>query len=174
MAEVAVAAPKDAAKTSAPAPRQDPFHSLRNEMDRLFDRFAAGFRMPSWRGVFDIEPAWRSFDFTAPVVDVIEDDKAYKIMAEMPGLEEKDIEISISGDMLTLRGEKREEKKEQDKNRYLSERTYGSFQRCFSLPDTVDRDKVEADLRKGVLTITLGKKAEAQRPEKKIEIKAAA
>jgi HSP20 family protein len=111
-------------------------------MDRQFDRFATGFRMPSWRGLFDVEPAWRyesSFRFTSPAVDVTEDDKTYKISAEMPGLDEKNIEISISGDMLTLKGEKRQEKEEKDKNRYLSERAYGSFQRCFALPDSVDR-----------------------------------
>jgi HSP20 family protein len=169
MVDVPVSADKEA---KAPSPTPHPFHALRNEMDRLFDRFATGLRMPSWRGLFDLEPSWRSFDFAAPAVDATEDDKAYKIMAEMPGLEEKDIELSISGNMLTLKGEKRQEKEEKDKNRYLSERFYGSFQRSFALPDGVDRDNIGAELTKGVLTITLPKKAEAQTPEKKIEVKA--
>ena len=76
--------------------------------------------------------------------------------------------------MLTLKGEKRFEKEEQDKNRYMSERAYGSFQRSFVLPDGVDRDKIAADLSKGVLTITLPKTVEAQKPQKRIEVKTAA
>ena len=75
--------------------------------------------------------------------------------------------------MLTLKGEKHYEKEEKDKNRYLSERAYGSFQRSFALPESVDRDKITADLSRGVLTIILPKTAEAQRPQKKIEVKAA-
>jgi HSP20 family protein len=118
MVEVAVGPEKEATTP----PMEHPFHAPRNEMDRLFDRFAAGFRMATWRGLFDIAPALSPFDFAAPAVDVIEDDNAFKIMAEMPGLEEKDIELSISGDMLTLKGEKRQEKEEKNKNRYLSER----------------------------------------------------
>jgi HSP20 family protein len=161
-------------KEATTPPMEHPFHAPRNEMDRLFDRFAAGFRMATWRGLFDIAPALSPFDVAAPAVDVTEDDNAYKIMAEMPGLEEKDIELSISGDMLTLKGEKRQEKEEKNKNRYLSERTYGSFQRCFSLPNSVARDKIRAELQNGVLAGTLPKKAEAQKPEKKIEVKTAA
>jgi HSP20 family protein len=127
--------------------------------------------------MFDVEPAWRaetSFSFTAPSVDVTEDGKAYKITAELPGLEQKNIDISVSGDMLTLKGEKHYEKDEEDKNRHVSERAYGSFQRSFALPEGVDRDKITADLAKGVLAITLPKTAAAQKPEKKIEVKAAA
>lgn len=175
MVEVSVA--NKEAKTPAPVTTQDPVRSFRTELDRLFDRFAAGFRLPLWRGMFEVEPASRlesSFSFTAPAVDITEDDKAYRISAEMPGLDEKNIGISITGDMLTLKGEKRQEKEEKEKNRYLAERAYGSFQRCFALPDGVDRDKIGAELTKGVLTVTLPKKAEAQKPEQKIEVKAAA
>ena len=77
----------------------------------------------------------------------------------------------LSGDMLVLKGEKRQEKEEKDKNYHFSERAYGSFQRAFDLPTTVDRNKIAADFSKGVLTITLPKTAEAQKPQKKIEIK---
>ena len=163
-------------KKAAPARTPDVWQSFRGEMDRLFDRFAGGFGLPAFRRMFDIEPAWRtesSFSFSAPAVDVTEDDKAYTITAELPGLEEKNIDVAVSGDMLTLKGEKRYEKDEQDKNRYMSERAYGSFQRSFALPDGVDRDKIAADLSKGVLTITLPKTAEAQKPQKKIEVKTA-
>ncbi len=164
-------------KKAAPVPAPEAWRSFRGEMDRLFDRFSGAFGMPSLRRMFDMEPAFRqesTFSFAAPVVDVAEDDTAYKITAELPGLEPKDIELSITGDTLVLRGEKREEKEQKDKNYYMSERAYGSFQRSFALPDGIDRDKIAADLAKGVLTITLPKTAEAQKPAQKIEVKTAA
>ena len=165
MADVPVEVKKTApTQTNVP----DVWNSFRGEMDRLFDRF--GF--PSLRRVFDIEPSWRSassFSFSTPAIDMSEDDKAYKISAELPGIDPKDIEVSLSGDTLVLKGEKRQEEK--DKNYHFSERTYGSFQRSFQLPSSVDRDKVAADFSKGVLTITLPKAAEAQKPVKKIAVK---
>jgi HSP20 family protein len=169
MAETSVEVKKT---TPAPAPAATPdvWRSFRSEMDRLFDRF--GF--PSFRRMFETEPAWRwetSFGIAAPAVDVSEDDKAYKIAAELPGMEAKDIELSVTGDMLVLKGEKRQEKEEKAKNYYLSERSYGSFQRSFQLPEGVDRDKLAADFSKGVLTITLPKTPEAQKQTKKIEVK---
>jgi HSP20 family protein len=165
--------------TPAPVPpaSADPWHAFRSEMDCLFDRFSGAFGVPSLRRMFSAEPASRqvpSFSFAAPVVDVAEDDKAYKITAEIPGLEPKDVDLSIAGNMIVLRGQKKEEKQQKDKNYYMSERCYGSFQRAFALPDGVDRDKIAADLAKGVLTITLPKTAEAQKPSQKIEVKAAA
>jgi HSP20 family protein len=108
-----------------------------------------------------------------PAVDRSEDEKVYKISAELPGIDAKDIDVSVSGGTLVLKGEKRQEKEEKDKNYHFSERAYGSFQRSFQLPSSVDRDKVAADFSKGVLTITLPKTAAAQKPQKKIEIKSA-
>src|SRR5215470_20017582 len=167
MADVPVEVKKTApGQTSAP----DLWQSFCSEMDRLFDRF--GF--PSLRRVFDIEPSWRSassFSFSTPAIDMSEDDKAYKISAELPGINPKDIDVSLSGDTLVLKGEKRQEKEEKDKNYHFSERAYGSFQRAFELPASVDRSKVAADFSKGVLTITLPKTTEAQKPAKKIEVK---
>ena len=169
MADVPVEVKKAApAQTNVP----DVWHSFRSEMDRLFDRFGSGFGFPLLRRMFDIEPAWRSsFSFSAPAIDMSEDDKAYKISAELPGIDAKDVDISVSGDTLLLRGEKRQEKEEKDKNYHFSERAYGSFQRAFELPASVDRDKVAADFSQGVLTITLPKRAEAQKPTKKIEVR---
>jgi HSP20 family protein len=164
-------------KKATPAPAPDAWRSFRTEMDRLFDRFSSGFGVPSFRRMFDTEPAWHyesAFSFAAPAVDVTEDESAYKITAEMPGLDEKNIEVTVSGDMLTLKGEKHYEKDEKGKNRHVSERAYGSFQRSFALPDGIDRDKIAADLTKGVLTISLPKTAEAKKQTKKIEVKAAA
>ena len=167
MAEVPVEVKKTSpAQTNVP----DVWHSFRGEMDRLFDRF--GF--PSLRRMFDTEPAWRPWStsrFSAPPIDLSEEENAYKITAELPGLDAKDVDISVTGDRLILKGEKRQDKEERDKSYYFSERSYGSFQRAFELPTSVDRDKVAADFSKGVLTITLPKTAEAQSQAKKIEIK---
>ena len=171
MAEVPVEVKKtQPAQTSLP----DVWQSFRNEMDRLFDRFGSGFGLPSLRRMFETEPAWRSsFSFSTPAIDMSEDEKAYKISAELPGMDSKDIDVSMAGDMLVLKGEKRQEKEEKDRNYHFSERAYGSFQRSFELPASVDRDKISADFSKGVLTITLPKTANAQQPTKKIEVKPA-
>jgi HSP20 family protein len=162
---------KKTPQTAAPVP--EIWSSFRSEMDRLFDRFARGFGLPSLRSIADFEPPWRSIVFSAPPIDMSEDDKAYKISAELPGLDAKDVEVSVSGDRLVLKGEKRQEQEEKNKNYYHSERTYGSFQRSFELPASVDRDKIAADFSKGVLTITLPKSVAMQQQQKKIEIKSA-
>lgn len=163
---------KKAPATEAPVP--EVWRPFRSEMDRLFDRFAGSFGFPLLRRMFDIEPAGRtSFTFSAPAMDMSEDDKAYKISAELPGLDAKDVDVTISGNTLLLKGEKRQEKEEKEQNYYLSERIYGSFQRAFELPASVDRDKIAADFSKGVLTITLPKTPAAQKQQKKIEVKSA-
>ena len=159
---------KKAARAEAPVP--DVWRSFRSEMDRLFDRFS----FPSLRRMFDMEPGWgpvSSFSFSAPAIDMSEDDKAYKITAELPGLDAKDVDVSVSDNTLVLKGEKRQEKEEKNKDYFFSERAYGSFQRAFELSTTVDHDKIAADYSKGVLTITLPKTAESQKQAKKIEVK---
>ena len=163
-------------KKTVPARTPDLWQSFHDEMDRLFDRFAGGFGMPTLRRWFNTEPAWTyesSFSFPSPAVDVTEDDKGYKITAELAGLEEKDVNVTVTGDMLTIKGEKSYEKDEKNKNRHVSERAYGSFQRSFALPDGVDTDKISADLAKGVLTVTLPKTAQAAK-QQTIEVKKAA
>lgn len=167
--EVSMAnAPTPVEVKSAPSGTPDTWRSFRNEMDRLFDRFSLP-SFPSFPSLFE-RPA--TFSFNVPAVDVTEDDKAYKIEAELPGLDEKDIEVTVNGDTLVLKGEKRQEKEEKGKNTYVCERSYGSFQRAFSLPDGIDRNKIAADFSKGVLSVTLPKTAETQRQQKKVEIKA--
>ncbi len=146
----------------APVPAQAPhaWQTFRQEMDRLFDRFS-GFHLPAFRRSFDVEPTWTyesSFSFPNPAVDVTEDDKAFKVSAELPGLEHNDIDVSVSNHTLTIKGEKSYEKDEKAKDRHVSERGYGSFQRSFSLPDGVDADKIAAELAKGVLAVTLPKR----------------
>ena len=153
-----------------------PFESLRREVDRLFEDFAGGiWRSPVGRSFFDIEPAWRTQSVMSamPAVDVTETDKAYEINAELPGMDEKNIEVKVADDVLTIKGEKREEKEEKNKDYYLSERCFGSFQRSFQVPNGVDTDKIEASFKNGILTVTLPKSTEAQRAEKKITVKAA-
>ena len=99
------------------------------------------------------------------------DEKAYEITADLPGMDDKNIEVKAVDGVLTIKGEKQEEKEEKKKDYYLQERSFGSFQRSFGLPDGVDQDKIEASFKKGVLIVTLPKRPEAQKPTKKIEVK---
>jgi HSP20 family protein len=154
----------------------DSWRSFRTEIDRLFDRFSSDLLWPSFprllddRSLFGFRP---SFAMPTPAMDVSEDFDAYKLSAELPGMNEKEIEVAVIDGMLTLTGEKKQEKEQNDKNYHLSEREYGSFKRSFTLPDGIDADKISADFAKGVLTITLPKKQEAKAPPKKVEVKAA-
>jgi HSP20 family protein len=151
-----------------------PLATLRREIDRLFDDFHVWPR-PSGRTVFDVEPFWRgelSFG-RAPAVDIAEKDKEYEITAELPGLDESNVEVKFADGLLTIKGEKREEKEEKKKDFYLSERRFGSFQRSFQVPEGVDADKIVASFKDGVLTVTLPKSPDAQKKEKKIAIKKA-
>ncbi|HVI13689.1 MAG TPA: Hsp20/alpha crystallin family protein [Pseudolabrys sp.] len=152
-----------------------PFESFRREVDRLFDDFSSGiWRSPFGRSFFDIEPFRRTEAAfgSVPAVDVTQTDKGYEITAELPGMEDKDVEVKLANGVLTIRGEKRDEKEEKQKDYYLRERSFGSFERSFQVPENIDTDKISAGFKKGVLTIMLPKSAEAQRAEKKIEVKA--
>jgi HSP20 family protein len=150
-----------------------PFESLHREIDRLFDDFGLGW--PSGRSLFATEPLFRR-EMTwqkMPAVDIVESEKAYEITADLPGMDEKNIEVKVTDGVLTIKGEKQEEKEEKKKDYYLQERSFGSFQRSFELSESIDTDKIEASFKKGVLTVKLPKKAEAQKPAKTIEVKAA-
>ncbi|MFW6123249.1 MAG: Hsp20/alpha crystallin family protein [Thermodesulfobacteriota bacterium] len=133
---------------------------LRNEMDRLWDEYFGAGR----RGLQPLEEAW------LPAVDVSESEDKITVKAEIPGLEAKDIDISMSGDTLTIKGEKKSEKEEKEENYHVVERSYGSFRRAMKLPALVDADQVEATYKNGVLTVVLPKKEEVK--PKAIEIKA--
>ena len=165
---------KNEAKQPA-SPEVRPFTNLRREIDRLFDDFAWGssWRLPSPRTLFDVEPFWRGHISwsNVPPVDIADTDKAYEITAELPGLDEKNVEVKFASGVLTLKGEKKEEKEEKNKDYHLSERRYGSFQRSFTVPDGIDTDKIEATFKDGVLTVSLPKRPEAQKKEKQITIK---
>ncbi len=165
--------------TSAPAPASarvwDPFQSLRQEIDRVFEGFHRGLHvLPFGRTMFDIEPTWPRgmIQGIALAVDIAEKDKEYQLTAELPGMDEHHVEVKLSNGVLTVKGEKTEEKEEREKDYHLTERRYGSFQRSFTLPDDVDTNKIAASFKNGVLTISLPKSAEALKSEKKIEVKA--
>lgn len=151
------------------------FENLRREIDRVFDNFHANWRFPFGRSFHDIERFFPRdvMSAMAPAVDIVDKDKAYELTAELPGMEDKDIEVKLANGMLTIKGEKKEEKEEKGKDYYRSERRYGSFQRALEVPDGVDVDKIEASFAKGVLKLTMPKTAEAQKAAKKIAVKAA-
>jgi len=151
-------------KKSVPVKREEenPFAHLRREMDSLFDNFFRGF---------DIEPFESRMGAFTPKVDVTENDKEIKISAELPGMDEKDIDVSLQNDILTIKGEKKEEKEDKGKDYYRMERSYGSFIRTIPLPVEVETDKVEARFKKGVLSITLPKTAKAVAETKKVAVK---
>jgi len=152
-----------------------PFEGLRQEINRMFDDFGWGSWPVFRRSLFTPEPVF-SGGMTRkimPAVDVVESEKAYEVTAELPGMDEKNIEIKVANGVLTMKGEKQEQKEEKKKDSYLQERYYGSFERSFAIPETVDADKIEATFKNGVLTVMLPKKAESQKPAKTVEVKAA-
>ncbi|MGO9484089.1 MAG: Hsp20/alpha crystallin family protein [Rhodomicrobium sp.] len=105
-------------------------------------------------------------------VDAIEKDDAFEVTADLPGVDEKNIEVKLSGDVLTIRGEREERKEEKKKDYYISERQFGAFERSFQVPENVESDKIDACFKNGVLTITLPKKPGSAKAEKKISIHA--
>jgi HSP20 family protein len=139
-------------------------------MDRLFDDFTGGL---FGRSLFDPMPFRRTEAAfrTMPAFDVAETDKAYEIKAELPGLDEKDIEVKVANGVLSIKGEKQEEKEEKEKDYYRRERSFGSFEHSFQLPDDIEDNKIEANFKSGVLSVTLPKSAEARQQAKKIEVK---
>ncbi len=128
----------------------NPFLTLHREMNRLFDETIGSLDMPS---MFRRTASW-------PSVEISETDKEYRVSADVPGLEEKDVEVLFSDGVLTIRGEKKSEV--EDKGRQFSERFYGSFERQIPFGDEIEEDKVDASFKNGVLTVTLPKTAKAQ------------
>jgi HSP20 family protein len=169
---------KNEAQAAVPVKRGGAATSLRPvswDLDRMFDQVSQGM-FPSLFGqrMRDFDP-FRGFEapsgasgLLSPRVDLTESDGSYEISAELPGLDEKNVEVVVDNDMLTIRGEKSEEHSEKEKNYHLTERRYGAFQRCFRLPGNVDARRIRADFDKGVLKIDLPKTAESK--PKKIAI----
>jgi HSP20 family protein len=164
---------RDMAQAMAPlgqsilAPRyKDPFQALRSEMDQLFDSFLTG-ALPSPRFL----EGWQ--DTLVPSLDMREDGSCVTIEAELPGLDIKDVELTVDNGVLTLTGERKLEKHEQKESYHVMERRYGRFDRSIRLPETVDENRIEAKFDKGILCVTLQKKPEAVRQQKKIAIQSA-
>ena len=150
-----------------------PFESLRQEVDRLFEDFTLNpFRLPMRRPAFDIEPFWQPQSWVAtPAIDLVEHDKSFEMRVDLPGMDEKHVEVKLANDILTIKGEKEEEKEEKKEAYHLKERRFGSFERSLRVPEGVNVEKIEATFSKGVLTVTLPKTAEAQKPVKTIAVK---
>jgi HSP20 family protein len=154
--------------TAVAAGAPDYWRSFKTEMDRLFDRFTSSLGIAPLQG-FRGET---TFTMPTPAVDITEDDGAIAVTAELPGMTEKDIQVTLSGSTLVIKGEKRQEREEKDKGYHLSERCYGEFQRSFLLPEGADCDRVDAKFGNGVLTVTVPKTAQAA--PRKIDVKTAA
>lgn len=135
-----------ATKAMTPAALDTPFRWLRSEIDRLFDDFGR----PALA-------AFRSGDEIVPALDLEKTDKGYRLSAELPGLKDEDIEVSVDERVLTISGEKQHEEERHEGGVLMSERRYGKFSRSLRLPDDADPDKVEAHIKKGVLTVTIAR-----------------
>ncbi len=145
-------------------PDRDPFFQLHREIGRLFDDMLRGFG--PMRGL----PAERSATLT-PSVDICETNDALQIRADLPGVAEKDVDVTLDRDMLTIRGERKAESEEKQPDYHMMERSHGSFMRSFRLPFAADAGKVAATLKNGVLTVTVPKPSEAQQRERRIAVK---
>lgn len=156
--------PAKQSQTTSPQ-RYDPFSAFRQEMDRLFDSFLGGGGGPP-RGFLGAGGG----EIVVPQIEVKETPEAYRVTAELPGMAEDDVEVTLSDGLLTLRGEKKSESTSEKDNFHLTERRYGSFQRSVRLPETIDEEKIAAHFDKGVLSVEVPKRPEAQKSPKKIAI----
>jgi HSP20 family protein len=143
--------------------RWEPFREFSTLQDRMNRLFRESYSDPAR----DESLVASSF---APAVDVYEDEHNVSLKIEVPGIDEKDIDIRVENNLLTVHGERKIEKEEKEENYRRVERQYGSFTRTFTLPNTVDTDNVQATYDKGVLKITLPKKAEAKPKQIKVNV----
>jgi HSP20 family protein len=143
----------------------EPFTSLQREIDRLFEDFTRGWPTMGW-------PTGARTAELIPSMDVAETDKEIEVTAELPGLEEKDVQVNVADNVLTIKGEKKSEKEQKDKDYRMFERSYGSFSRTIELPAGINTEAIKASLSNGVLKVTVPKPAPAQ--VKKVEVKSAA
>ena len=147
----------------------NPIVGLRDEIDQVFSNFMRGWPRMDWMAEF--EPFQLTGSGLAPSVDVSETDKSYEIKAELPGVDSKDIELTLKDNVLSLKAEKKSERDEQGKDYHLSERRYGVLQRSFQLPDNADADAITTAFSQGVLTITLPKTEKVSPSTRRIEVK---
>jgi HSP20 family protein len=151
-----------------PAARyRDPFAEMRTEMDRVFEAFLG-------RSLFGRSnlPRVAAPDLVAPHIDIRENETEIVLEAELPGIDEKDVAVVVKNGVLSLKGEKKYERDEKKDAYRLTERSYGSFERMFELPEGIDEDNIKANFDKGVLRITVPKRPGISPVEKKITIQA--
>lgn len=144
----------------------NPIVTFQDEMNKLFSDFFGDMTMPQWlrnnRNIaFNLSPA----------IDVAENNEGFIITAELPGMDIKDVQITMANGYLTVKGEKKQEEKEEKEGYFRQERSYGTFQRVVALPENANLDKAEANLKNGVLTIDIPKKANVPSKERKLEIR---
>lgn len=140
--------------------------ALQQEMNQLFENFFSG-RPPSMT-------EWRQDSISAPAINIVENGDSFKMEAELSGLDPKDVDVEVANGFLTIKGERREEKKDEKENYLRHEISYGSFLRTVPLPAAADGDRAKAAFKNGILTVTVPKRPEALQKPKKIEVKAAA
>lgn len=156
-----------------------PLSAFKTEIDRLFESVGGGgaWQWPHPARALGLgtgggnggKSAWP----ISPAMDLVERNGGYAIEAELPGMDADDIDVKVAAGMITIKGEKTEERDEEEKDYHLSERRYGAFQRSLRLPEGVDADKIEATFDKGVLKVALPKSPAAISKEKKIKVKSA-
>jgi HSP20 family protein len=147
---------------------QNPIAQLHREVDRLFENVFRGFGLSPFRSDF-FTPLTTS-GLLKPQVDIGASDKEYSITIEVPGVDKEDVKVEIANNTMTIRGEKKQEKEEKNKNYYCVERSYGSFQRVLSLPEDADQKDIKATFKNGVLTVKMTRKALPKTDVKQIEI----
>jgi HSP20 family protein len=148
----------------------DPFTQIRQEIDKVFDSAFKGLGFPSIGLGRELSPMAQT-DWLKPTLDIGASDKEYTISVELPGVDENEIQVELVNDTLKIKGEKKQEKEEKERNYYRMERSYGSFQRTLSLPEDADQDDIKAVYKNGVMNITIPRKTASKTEAKQIEIK---
>lgn len=154
-------------QNTLPVTREHPLGRIHQEIDQMFDNFFRGFPLSPFR---QMDQTWMG-GMMMPKVDIAEESKHYTINVEVPGVEEKDIDVTVADGTLTIRGEKRHEQEDRDKQYHRVERGYGAFQRMISLPHDANEEAVEARFKNGILTLTVPKTPGAKPAGRKIAIK---
>ena len=162
-------APWNWAKKSIEVRREedDPVYALQRRVDRLFEDLTRDFEMTPFGNL--LGDTWGGY---SPRVDVKETDKDFTITAELPGMDEKDVEVTLTRNVLRLKGEKKHETEERQGNYHRMERSYGAFERTIQLPDEISERKAEASFKKGILTVTVPKSEAAGTKRHRIPIQA--
>ena len=150
--------------TSLAREEDRPLVELHQRMNDLFDSFFEGWGLP---GQTSAAKPWS----LSPHVDVSETDDEVRVAAELPGMDEKDIEVTLENGLLTIRGQKKQESEQKKRNYHLVECSYGEVHRMIPLPADVDEEKTKASFKKGVLTVTVPKTADAKSHQRKIDIR---